>query len=369
MSSVYPKVAKYVADIGSVEEASASTHTPKLYFSEQFLRGRQSAAIQNAKNSRSKDKSRRKTVARVHKYTPQTGELNEVLTSLHVLARTQGLELPARLVSRIETLIALWCSLSQSVNVSQAMSILCLYVKTEYQGSIAEAAYGFLKNLLVVPEPQSGETTARPKWLDLLRSVSSNWALVVKNEGFQRISHILSLCLTLGLCDASSMEFSINGLHLFSAAVAVKHATAFDLMDAIMSTVAYFVEGGYACFVRKSLKPLLYGSIDLEAFEEAYSQCYRCNDCAKSGNLLKVENLTDNDYLSLLSSTIEKCKMLIQTTRGTVEKNIFRRKMDTLRLWESAFMQARVQGGLRIMPYSIGIYGALAWVSHLLQIL
>jgi hypothetical protein len=48
---------------------------------------------------------------------------------------------------------------------------------------------------------------------------------------------------------------------------------------------------------------------------------------------------------------------LVSTARGPVEKNVLRRKLDALRVWQSSFRQTRVQGGLRESPYSIGVFG------------
>jgi len=114
------------------------------------------------------------------------------------------------------------------------------------------------------------------------------------------------------------------------------------------------------CFERQSIKPLLYGNMENEEFEEAYAKCLRCNEYARCGNLEKYENMSENDYEALLIKCIEKVNMLITTCRGVVEKNILRRKLDTLRQWQATFRQTRVQGGLREAPYSIGVFGGTA---------
>lgn len=147
---------------------------------------------------------------------------------------------------------------------------------------------------------------------------------------------------------------------MFSIGAFAKHTSAVDLIDAAFETIVYFTEGGYACFERGSIKPLLYGNMENEEFEEAYSRCLRCHEYAKCGNLEKFEDMTENDYEALLAQCIEKAQMLKTTCKGIVEKNILSRKVEVLRQWQATFRQTRVQGGLREAPYSIGIYGGTA---------
>jgi hypothetical protein len=149
-------------------------------------------------------------------------------------------------------------------------------------------------------------------------------------------------------------------MKLFSISAYQKQASAFDLADAAFETVTYFVEGGYACFERKSLKPLLYSNMETEEFEELFSKCLRCNEYARSGNLEKYEKMSENDFEALLTQCIEKADFLKNSCRGVVEKNLLIRKIDIVRQWQASFRQTRVQGGLREAPYSIGVFGGTA---------
>jgi hypothetical protein len=179
----------------------------------------------------------------------------------------------------------------------------------------------------------------KPQWLLLLKDLQDNWSLVIRNEGFKKISHVMSLCLALGLCDSADLDFRVGGMKMFSIGAFSKHATAVDLIDAAFETIVYFVEGGYACFERGTIKPLLYGNMENEEFEEVYSKCLRCHEYAKCGNLEKFEDMSENDYEALLSQCIEKAQMLRTTCKGVVEKNILSRKVEVLRQWQATFRQ------------------------------
>jgi hypothetical protein len=295
---------------------------------------------------------------------PQFG--SETLThAFERLANCAGVNVTDAILSKIENLGALLVALKDCPTVSCFLATVFLYFKTHYNKSVANTVANYMSELLETEySPQSGTfgpvEDEKPAWLLLLKDLQANWTLVIRNEGFSKISHLLSLCLALGLCDASSLDFKIGNLKMFSIGAMVKHASAIDLVDAALETVVYFAEGGYMCFLRKSIKPLLYGNMENEQFEEAYSKCFRCQEYARCGNLEKYENMSENDYEALLAQCIEKASTLIATSRGIVEKNILLKKLEVLRRWQATFRQTRVEGGLREAPYSIGIYGGTA---------
>jgi hypothetical protein len=320
-------------------------------------------------------------------YTPQiglaTGGIAEVFSRL---ADTDNLPIDEDLIDKIENLGALYTILREAVSTTQMCGALFLYFKTHYRKSVAVLAANYLaevceldfstqsgefclprtENILnTCYDTQTGELRSylheveRPKWLKLLKDCQENWTLVIRNEGFSKISKILSLAVGLGLCEASSLDFRVGSMKLFSIGAAAKQASCVDLIDAVFETIVFFAEGGYACFERGSIKPLLYGNMENEEFEENFGICQQCFDYAKAGNL-ELQHMDENDYEELLCRTIEKCQDFITTSRGAVEKNVYRRKLDALRSWQSSFRQTRVQGGLRVSPYSIGVFGGTA---------
>lgn len=310
-------------------------------------------------------KVKKKIRSRKGDYIPQLGS-TAITTAFAKLANVRGIDLNDDVLNRIENLGALLLACKDCTTVTGFLSTVFLYLKTHYSKSVANTVAHYLSSTLDAEfVEQTGEFGVskgkeKPKWLLLLKDVQENWTLVVRNEGFKKISHVMSLCLALGLCDASSLDFKVGGMKVFSIGAFAKQASAVDLIDAAFETVTYFAEGGYACFERGSLKPLLYGNMENEEFEDAYSKCMRCHEFARCGNLEKFENMTENDYEALLSQCIEKSLSLANSCKGVVEKNILRRKTDVLRQWQATFRQTRVQGGLREAPYSIGIFGGTA---------
>lgn len=327
-------------------------------------RTKQSAQLYKKYSSVSYDKQVRKN-KRGGIYTPQLGGTG--ITKLVAdFASNNGIPIDDDTLNRIENLGALFLAAKDCTTTTGFLATIFLYLKTHYSKSLSIEVAKYLSGLLEAEfDEQSGSfgvqsEKEKPKWLLLLKDLQTNWTLVIRNEGFTKISHVLSLCLALGLCDASSLDFRIGGMKLFSIGAFARHASAVDLIDAAFETIVYFAEGGYACFERGSLKPLLYGNMENEEFEEAYAKCLRCNEYARCGNLDKYESMSENDYEALLSQCIEKASTLANSCKGAVEKNVLRRKIDILRQWQATFRQTRVQGGLREAPYSIGIFGGTA---------
>lgn len=296
--------------------------------------------------------------------TPQMG-LGTASSMAH-LARAAGfagVDLDADLVDKIENALLLWASLREAQSTSQFCSIFGLYLKTHYRKSVVIAASTYLAEMLNTTfDPQMGEfgnlEHEQPQWLKMLKECQVNWRLAYNNPGISKVSNIISLCLALGLCESKDLKFEIAGMKLFSIGAAAKHSNACDLMDAVMDTVVYFAEGGYVCFLKGSIKPLLYGGLDEQEFEENYLKCMKGIDLARSGNLEKFENMSENDFDALLDNTKLMAKTLKDGARGSLEKGFLQRKIEQLTMWKNQFIQFRVQGGLRIAPYSIGVFGS-----------
>jgi hypothetical protein len=262
-------------------------------------------------------------------YNPQMCSA-AISTAIATLANVQGIRLDDKTMNRIENLGALFLAAKDCTTVTGFLATLFLYLKTEYNKSVANTVSEYLAGVLDAEfNPQLGEfgvksDKEKPKWLSLLKGLQENWTLIVRNDGFKKISQVMSVCIALGLCDAAHLDFKIGGMKVFSSTAFTKQATAFDLIDAAFETIVYFAEGGYACFERGSIKPLLYGDMENEEFEESYSKCMRCHEYARCGNLMKYENITENDFEDLLARCIDKAARLKNSCKGSLRRIFYR---------------------------------------------
>jgi hypothetical protein len=278
---------------------------------------------------------------------------SDALTAFKVIAAAKGLNLPKKVAKVAEGMIALYFALSEANSKTQFASILVLYLNGMCDEGVMLTLSSYIQSIFGL----DSQASDNPAWIDDIKDLQTNWQRSLNGEGFALISKTLSLCLALGMCSVSNFDFTIGGLKMFSVATYSKHCTAVDLVDAVFNTVIYFIEGGYQCFVQGSLKPLLFGGFNLEGFESAHAQCLEWNELVRAGNLERCVGKTENDFEKLISDTIETSRNLIRTCKGPVERNILTRKMEILITMRANFRQTRVQGGLRIAPYALGLFG------------
>lgn len=288
-------------------------------------------------------------------YQEQAGlEVSTIAQIMDNISQTKGISLDVSMMYQIEGFVALFFALKDVHYRRQGVAIFTLYLQRFYKKSIVETCIDFLNHDEM---SEQGGTESESSWVDLLKSAHTNWTLVLANDGFSHLSKVLSLAVTLGLCESSKINFTIAGMKMFSVAAQQKHASAVDLADAVFSTVTYFVEGGSECFKQRSFKPLLYGDLDTHRIEKMVTECERFSEFAKTGDLESRTGLTNNDFESRLDFAIEHVSLLSKTTKNTLSKKLLLDKLDKLRKIQTYFMQTRVKGGLREAPYGMGFFG------------
>lgn len=325
------------------------------------------------RSSHRKGKKKKRKERRMH-YKPHSGTSDKSDAALNLINRlkdiagTNEIDLGDDLISKVEGMALLCAALYDTVNVRQAIAIILLWVKTHTSRSLYNCVSTTICELFEESqmkeealeefkrfEPHGNVET--PEWLQLMRQVSTNWKMFVNNYAFKRISTLISILISLGLCQESSFQWSVNGIRLFSIGAYEKHASAFDFIDAVMDTLMYFVEGGYECFQQGSIKPLLYSDIRAQQFEEHYFKLLGNLEHVKTGNLEKFANMKENDFDKLLTETTDTCKDLVRVARGQWERKIFSDRLLMLHKIRSTFDSVRVQGGLRCAPYANLFYG------------
>jgi len=279
----------------------------------------------------------------------KTERIKEILDEL---SSVQNIPVSSKAMKHVERTIMLYFSLIKAVDIGQAIAIIGLYLEAFYEKSLCETVLDQVVKISM--NDQAGDN---PDWLCLLKQAQTNWKLVVANEGFAHVSKVLSIMLGLGLCSNADLDFTVAGMKLFSVQAMKKQVTAFDLGDAVFSTLTYFVEGGYECFRQKSIQPILYGDFDFIALEKQIARCEELFEYANTGDLRSKYDMDPNDYDNLLRETIEELDTQLKITKNAVTERILRDKREKLRKLRTLFDQKRVQGGLREAPYGMGFVG------------
>lgn len=294
------------------------------------------------------------------RYNPHSGLVSEIfsLDSLKELAQVHNLPISDDIFHQLEGFALLCLALSEAVSATQACSIFLMYLKLHFKDkSLIMTAADSFKSLFESNdiEPHSG--VSKPTWLTSLRSALTDWKLLVNNPVFKKISYLMSICVTLGLCDAASFTWNIGGVRAFSLPVLDKHYGAVDLIDAAIETVMYFVEGGYECFVSQSFTPFLFSDLRARELEQDYGFLVSNLEHVKTGNLRKLANCDENEYDRRLNLAISEADELHRCAKGTWEKKLLFDRLAQLRKIKTTFDSTRVQGGLREAPFCVSIFG------------
>lgn len=268
---------------------------------------------------------------------------------------SKGVDLTDSVLSWSEDFIALYASLRDCRTVSQFIAISTLFIKSHMTGSIVKPTLDYLASIISDMEPQD---SSEPTWLILFRSLKTNWDNIVRCEAFSKISKLISMAVSVGLCKLSDVQFSVAGVRAFSISVKDKHATAADFFTCVLDTVSFFLEGGIQCFRQGSLKPLMLGDPALAQYEDDFALCLECFELSKAGNLEKYKELSENDFEKLLTDTLATCDLYCKAAHAGTEKNLLLKQREKLLMCATQFRQTRLEGGLRIAPYAIGVFGS-----------
>ncbi len=189
-----------------------------------------------------------------------------------------------------------------------------------------------------------------------LRRVMEDYNVMKGHPVFAKISYILSAFVTLGLCDAARVTWSVGGMKLFSPDLHRKHISANDFVSAILETVVYFVEGGIDFFRHGEVGALLFSDKRVRELQNEFT-FLRANFChVQTGNLERCVGITVNDYSARLDKVIDAfkrikplCEKNERTVIGAMEV-----KLSELR---AELQIHRMSGGIRPRPIVICLTG------------
>lgn len=283
-------------------------------------------------------------------YRPQAAISIPGLAQLSTHLRTQMTDVA---VSKIEGLCALYGALSSVSDESGFLAVLVLYAKTHNQASLTGQLSTIVGKLFDNFEPQSSDD--KPLWLRQMKGALYNWKLLLGNPAFAQISRVLSLLVTLGVIESTSI--TLGNFEIFAIEAQKKHVNAIDLMDALIETIVFFAEGGYMCFISGSLSPLLFSSPKLARLEEQYIEKLAEWEHARNGNLERFTDKTEAGFDKELKDLIEEFHQLYKTTPNGTEKKIIQQKWESLSKVYTEFTATRISGGLRKAPLAIKIFG------------
>lgn len=298
--------------------------------------------------------------SRSNRCTPQSGDettvpdLGRVVAQVHQTANKLGVKMPEKVMREAEALIALVVAMSECSSLPQFSSILFLYIRDHFDASMTSVICGYISDIFNKPSPQSDEPL--PQWIESLKSVQGAWQMFRSNHSWKHMQEVLCILVSIGLCRASDLEFSIAGYQLVDKEMLEKQREGSDLIDAIVNVIVFFSQGAYLCFKKGSLRPLLMSDSGACEVDEEYVLILKMWDLVHSGNLQKIMHKTDAEFITRLEALSAKLNTMKESLRG-FDRRLIMSKIERLALIANDFVTLKISCGVREAPFAIELFG------------
>jgi hypothetical protein len=296
----------------------------------------------------------------------------EKMISLNAEAHT------SKLLEVLEVVGALAITLPALKTPAQVAAQLVLSMRALSTGSLCEQILAqentikWCKDLFGynIFEAQSGifgdiKMPTNVDWLSKIPSLRENWDAARNAPAFAKISALISVAASIGLCSVTNLKWSVQGIDLFRVGTISKHATAIDLVGAVLDTIVYFIEGGYECFKQRSFKPFFFSDDESKTLDELYFPLIELHEHAMVFNLhekkVKIKGqmkiISDIEYSVLLDEALELAERLFKSAKGTWQQGYLEKRIDVLRKNRAAYQAKRIDGSMRFSPFTVYIWG------------
>lgn len=263
-------------------------------------------------------------------------------------------------------------TISKCKSKTEVAAQLCLALKLMLKGSIVEKileqkkTLDFLKDTFGynIFSPQAEEVESQD-WLSHLPNLKEDWDLIRNSPIFEKISNLISIAATIGLCSVTNLTWNVAGVDMFRLGSIKKHSTAMDFFSAFLDTVTAFIEGGYECFKQQSLRPMFFTTDAGSKFESLYFSCVEAHPHAMIFNLAankimykgKMQVINDLEYSSMLDEVIEMATSALRSSKGTWQASVLNKRLEKMIQQRADYNAKRIDGNLRFAPQSFYIWG------------
>lgn len=239
------------------------------------------------------------------------------------------------LCKRLEQIGLLIVTLQGCTDTPSLVSAVGLFVSGIHSSSITLLVKEYITELFLLTNQSDSkdhedDLLKTKGWRDLIKDFQANWTKVVMSPLFSHISRLLGMLVTLELCEASSVTFSIRKFNLFAPDLTHKHSTAIDFVGAMLDTVVYFIDVMHACWTNASLKPILDNPESGDQLEADYQQIMIWSTHVQQGNLELDCNISRNEYIQRLHETALALRVFCNSLPQGPARTIISRRVETL---------------------------------------
>lgn len=298
-------------------------------------------------------------LCRERKMNPQSGEdlLLNMTNKIRELIKFARIDFADEVVSQVEGIAALAITLQGCNDYPSMAGAIFLYFRKFSDVSITSHVTDYLSTILMEPQAGSEDKKEQSDWISMLKSARDNWGVVKNNRLFSHLSKLLGLVVTLEMCKATDVTFSVGRFKVFEPDLKLLHGNAIDIFDAALNTVVFFVETISLCWQQGSLRPLLVNDKEAAELDDEYARVVLWWDLVKNGNLKRVADVSDQEFDAKLEAISARIKN-VMTNASSFDKKLYNDKYMKLLGIKNDYITMKISCGVRRAPYCVELFGA-----------
>lgn len=279
------------------------------------------------------------------------------MDSLAKASKDADFNVPDEFKATLEGLTAVYFAAKDCTTLSQFVAIMVLYIRANVKGSLSGKVITYVRELFSKDEEMEAQSNEIPKWLQYLREGRTYYKLLKNHCIFGQLSKLMGLLVVLGICNASTLDFNIAGFKMFDSKIVDIYNSCDSIVDAGLKVVLYFCEAGYQCFVKGSIKPLLFNEHEAIEIDDEYHQLTSWWEVVQAGNLEKVFGVTDAEFHQRMEKLCTKLRETHNALTNAVDKKILSTKIHTICAMMNDYVTLKISGGVRRAPFAIELFG------------
>lgn len=297
----------------------------------------------------------------VYNFEPQKGlECMKIHNIVSDLAKLANVDYTDELVVQLEGVVFLLFNLQGCQDYVAMSSAILLYMRKFFDKSLTSHVMGYISELFET-EPQSGteekdDVVKSKDWITIMRNLRTNWSLVKENKLFTHFSKLLGLIVVMELCKASDLTFTIKDYKVWEPDMKLVHSSAYDIFDAALMTVTFFVERLSLCWKERSLRPLILHDESAAKLDEEYAIIVGWWDLVKNGNLKRTNGISDHEFDNRLEALTTRIRELLPTLKS-FDKKLMNDKFIKLLNIKNDYVTKKICSGMRKAPFCIELFG------------
>lgn len=262
-----------------------------------------------------------------------------------------------------EGIVSLFLTLSGCSSYTSFGAAIYMYLLTKCEKSVCGTIRDYILDMIPLVNQDGKEDSSIPPWIQFLRDVREDWTIAANHVWFNHLSRMLGIFVTIGMCDASSLTFSLGNYKVVEPDMQIIHKKAPSLMSAILDTSLFFIESLYMCFSTRSVKPLLYSSSEAQKLDEEFALITTWWKLVENGNLYKVtsaqgDGIDDNTFSQRLDALRSKTAAIRDSMSNSFEKTAVEKRLGELMKITSEYVLLKVSSGIRMAPITFLFHGS-----------